>query len=287
MNDKVKFAEGFKDVQESFYSMSAALQISEEKLAKSLEREAAFEKEAEHQANEQQKLLEKYHELKEKYADMKGKLRSVMTMDLSATPMPTKIEVKKVVEAEICESSPTPTDDGKRSNKSTRPSSGKGRKSVTQSLEQKSSAKENEEKLTAKKSTNSSRPSSAKKTEINKGKTKTPSRPGSAIEENNEKISSRRTSAVSNAPEIKVEDNKDKPEKEETDEPENEIPTTPRPSKIYAKNECRRESVNDKTDLETEPESEVSSEEKNDDVDQPKKEEEADNSEDEKSVLAE
>ena len=81
MNDKVKvcsyladifnsskFAEGFKDVQESFYSMSAALQISEEKLAKSLEREAAFEKEAEHQANEQQKLLEKYHELKEKYA---------------------------------------------------------------------------------------------------------------------------------------------------------------------------------------------------------------------------
>ena len=72
-------------------------------------------------------------------------------MDLSATPMPTKIEVKKVVEAEICESSPTPTEDGKRSNKSTRPSSGKGRKSVTQSLEEKSSAKENEEKLTAKK----------------------------------------------------------------------------------------------------------------------------------------
>ena len=62
---------------------------------------------------------------------MKGKLRSVMTMDLSATPMPTKVEVKKVVEAEICESSPTPTSDEKQSNKSTRPSSGNGRKSMT------------------------------------------------------------------------------------------------------------------------------------------------------------
>ena len=48
--------------------MSAALQISEEKLFKSLEREAALEKQAEHQEREQQKLLEKYHELKEKYA---------------------------------------------------------------------------------------------------------------------------------------------------------------------------------------------------------------------------
>ena len=74
---------------------------------------------------------------------------------------------------------------------------------------------------------------------------------------------------MSNAPEIKVEDNKDKSEKEETDEAENEIPTTPRPSKFDAKNESRRESVNDKTDLETEPESEVSSEKNDDDVDQP------------------
>jgi hypothetical protein len=48
--------------------MSAALQISDEKLAKSLEREAVLEKEAEHHEREQQKLLEKYHELKEKYA---------------------------------------------------------------------------------------------------------------------------------------------------------------------------------------------------------------------------
>ena len=65
---RLKFAEGFKDVQESFYSMSAALQISEENLAKSLKREKALEKEAEYQEREQQKLLEKYHELKEKYA---------------------------------------------------------------------------------------------------------------------------------------------------------------------------------------------------------------------------
>ena len=48
--------------------MSAALQISDEKLAKSLEREAELETKAEHQEREQQKLLEKYHELKEKYA---------------------------------------------------------------------------------------------------------------------------------------------------------------------------------------------------------------------------
>ena len=74
-----------------------------------------------------------------------------MTMDLSATPMPTKIEVKKVVEAEICESSPTPTDDGKRSNKSTRPSSGKGRKSATPVSEEKKSSKDNEEKSELKK----------------------------------------------------------------------------------------------------------------------------------------
>jgi len=65
--------------------------------------------------------------------------------------MPTKIEVKKVVEAEICESSPTPTDDGKRSNKSTRPSCGKGRKSATPVSEEKKSSKDNEEKSELKK----------------------------------------------------------------------------------------------------------------------------------------
>ena len=48
--------------------MSAALQVSEEKLAKSVEREAALEKDLERLGNEQQKTLEKYHELKEKYA---------------------------------------------------------------------------------------------------------------------------------------------------------------------------------------------------------------------------
>jgi len=73
----LKFAEGFKDVKESFYSMSATLQMSEEKLAKSLEREIRLEKEAQNQKNEQQKLLEKYHELKEKYA---GIDRMILTL---------------------------------------------------------------------------------------------------------------------------------------------------------------------------------------------------------------
>ena len=62
--------------------------------------------------------------------------------------------------------------------------------------------------------------------------------------------SSRRASNVTNAPEIKVDDNKLKDKEDEM--PEDEIPKTPRPSKIVAKNEPEQESNDDKVE---EPES--------------------------------
>lgn len=95
--NKEQFALGFKDVQESFYDLCSKLEKTQTALEDSRLREKELREELAQTEDARQSTFDKYVELKQKYADIKYKLRSVMDMELAPTPM---FKSKKQIELE-------------------------------------------------------------------------------------------------------------------------------------------------------------------------------------------
>lgn len=85
-DNKDQFSNGFKDVQESFFDLCSKLESTQQALENSNKREDTLRKELKETDEARISTFEKYKDLKEKYLDIKCKLRGVMTMELAPTP---------------------------------------------------------------------------------------------------------------------------------------------------------------------------------------------------------